>query len=189
RRAALLHAGRIARRRREPDCASGDDDPQRDECAGARARRDHRRPAAAVGRHRGRRRPLSGPRAGAGGRPPAGPRWADAGVGPAMRCRAARRAARAAPPRTLLEVRAPAPRYARPNGPTGTKFNCRGPMLRLAQMQLVAQLVALIVALIFALTLGRSGVAAQQWINIDGPAGGSAAFDAARHRLVVFDPV
>ena len=57
RRPALLHARRIARRRRKPGRAPGDDDARVDDRRSARRRRHRRRPAAAVGRHRGRRRP------------------------------------------------------------------------------------------------------------------------------------
>ena len=64
---ALLHPGRIARRRGKPDRAPGDDDPRGDDARGARRSRHLRRPAAAVGRHRGAGGPAgrSGRRAGA----------------------------------------------------------------------------------------------------------------------------
>ena len=51
---ALFHAGRITGRRRKPDRASGHHDPRRDERRSASRCRHQRRPAAPVGRHRGR---------------------------------------------------------------------------------------------------------------------------------------
>ena len=54
---ALLHAGRIAGRRRKPGRASGDDDARGDVAGSARGGRHRRRPAAPVGRHRACGRP------------------------------------------------------------------------------------------------------------------------------------
>src|SRR5690606_30451855 len=56
-RAPVLHAGRIAWRRRKPGRASGDHDPCRDGAGSARRGGHRRRPAAPVRRHRARGRP------------------------------------------------------------------------------------------------------------------------------------
>src|SRR5690606_24802899 len=65
RRAAALHPGRIPGRRGKPGRAPGLDDACGDDGRGARGCGDSRRIAAAVGRHRGLRRPAGGPRRGA----------------------------------------------------------------------------------------------------------------------------
>ncbi len=66
RRPALLLARGVARRRREPDCASRDHDARRHGPRRTRRGRHHARPAAPVGGHRGGGRPDCGPGRGAG---------------------------------------------------------------------------------------------------------------------------
>src|SRR5690606_33060110 len=68
RQPALVHPGRIARRRGKPGRASGVHDPCGDDAGGARQGRHLRRTAAPVDRHRGQRRPgrRRGGRAGRG---------------------------------------------------------------------------------------------------------------------------